>query len=397
MKKVILSILSFVLALNVYSQSSSGKSTEPFQPGWNISAGAGINLYIAEGNEFWKNEPNKVTAFSLKENGGFVGRIGVGYTFTTVIGVRGIYAHLQHHWPDVRYKNADGSFRDVSFDADNLAADLMVNISNWWAGYNPNRKIDFSVFGGTGLAFRDKDALQSTKTSLIVRMGAQADYKLSRTLDINLSIQNNFVRDDYNGYVAHTPYELYTAFTAGFTYHFRGKAGKARLADVVPVIEPKEVVAEQAVVEPVKVAPAPERVAEPIVKKEPAPVAPKVEVVAEPVVKAAPEVSTDLPVNIFFPTNKVTIDNDTQRQAIARAAEYLKANPQATVSLCGYADKTTGSEALNMNLSAKRAQNVTKLLVTQYGISRNRIKANWYGDTVQPFKQDNMNRLVVIK
>jgi len=391
MKKVILSILSFVLVLNVYSQSSSGKSTEPFQPGWNISAGAGINLYIAEGNEFWKDEGHP-TAFSLKENSGFAGRIGVGYTFTPVIGVRGIYAHLQHHWPDIRYTNPDGSYRDVSFAADNLAADLMVNLSNWWAGYNPNRKIDFSVFGGVGIAYREKDALQSTKISPIVRLGGQVDYKLSRKLDLNLSMQNNFVRDDYNGYVAHTPYELYTAITAGFTYHFRSKAGKARLADVVQVIEPKEVVAE-----PVKVAPAPERVTEPIVKKEAAPVAPKAEVVAEPVVKAAPAVSTDLPVNVFFPTNKATIDNDTQRQAIARAAEYLKANPKATVTLCGYADKTTGSGALNMNLSAKRAQNVTKLLVNEYGISRNRIKANWYGDTVQPFKQDNMNRLVVIK
>ncbi len=391
MKKVILSILSFVFVLNAYSQSTSGKSTEPFQPGWNISVGAGINLYIAEGNEFWYDEGHP-TAFSLKENSGFAGRIGVGYTFTPVIGVRGIYAHLQHHWPDMRFTNPDGSYRDVSFAADNLAADLMVNLSNWWAGYNPNRKIDFSVFGGVGLAYREKDALQSTRVSPILRLGGQVDYKLSRKLDLNLSMQNNFVRDDYNGYVTHTPFELYTAITAGFTYHFRCKSCKAPVADVVPVIEPKEVVAE-----PVKVAPAPERVAEPIVKKEPAPVAPKAEVVAEPVVKAAPVLSTDLPVNIFFPTNKATIDNNTQRQAIARAAEYLKANPKATVTLCGYADKTTGTEAFNMNLSAKRAQNVTKLLVNEYGISRNRIKANWYSDTVQPFKQDYMNRLVMIK
>jgi OOP family OmpA-OmpF porin len=220
------------------------------------------------------------------------------------------------------------------------------------------------------------------------------DYKLSRKLDLNLSMQNNFVRDNYNGYVAHTPYELYTAITAGFTYHFRCKNYKARIADVEPVIEPKAVAAEPVVAEPVKVQPA---VAEPIVKKEPAPVAPKAEVVAAPVVKAAPVVSTDLPVNIFFPTNKATIDDDTQRQAVARAAEYLKANPKVTVSLCGYADKTTGTEAFNMNLSAKRAQNVTNLLVTQYGISRNRIKANWYGATVQPFKEDNLNRLVMIK
>lgn len=396
MKKVILLLFSFVLVLNVYSQSSAGKSTAPFQPGWNISVGAGINLYIAEGNEFWYDEGHP-TAFSLKENSGFAGRIGVGYTFTPVIGVRGIYAHLQHHWPDMRFTNPDGSYRNVSFAADNLAADLMVNLSNWWAGYNPNRKIDFSVFGGLGLAYREKDALQSTRVSPILRLGGQVDYKLSRKLDFNLSMQNNFVRDDYNGYVTHTPFELYTAITAGFTYHFRCKSSKAPIADVVPVIEPKEVVAEQTVVEPVKAPPAPERVAEPVVKKEAAPVAPKVEVVAESVAKPAPAVSTDLPVNIFFPTNKATIDNDAQRQAIARAAEYLKANPTATVSLCGYADKTTGSEAFNMNLSAKRAQNVTKLLVNEYGVSRNRIKANWYGDTVQPFKQDNMNRLVVIK
>jgi OmpA-OmpF porin, OOP family len=385
MRRIIIILLSFVFVLQASSQSLANKNVQAFQPGWYVSAGAGINIYLAEGNEFWY--PNTPYVFSLKENSGFVGRIGVGYEFTPVIGLRGILARLQHNWPDIRYRNADGSYKVVSFDADNLAADLMVNLSNWWAGYNPNRLIDFSAFGGLGLAYRDKDNLESTKLALIFRAGGQADLRLSHTLDFNLSVQGNFVRDDYNGYVAHMPFELYTAITAGFTYHFRGKSPKTISASTV---EPKMEMKTQSVDKPAVA----EQIAQPIA----ATPAPKPEVaVKESIVPVVdPTISPELNVNVFYPRNETRIDKLKRRDAIAKVANYMKNHPETKILVRGFADKTTGTVQLNNKLSNSRTNNVANTLIYTYAISSSRITAKSIGVKYQPFDEPNKNRVVII-
>ena len=79
---------------------------------------------------------------------------------------------------------------------------------------------------------------------------------------------------------------------------------------------------------------------------------------------------------------------------IVTLAEWLKANPDFTVSLVGYADRETGTAKGNLELSKKRSAAVAARLV-KLGVEESRIATDYKGDTVQPFQVNEKNRVVV--
>lgn len=209
--------MGFVLAATAREYTNAENYT--FRPHWYITASAGISIYVAEGNEFWN--PNKVCVLSLKENGGSIARIGAGYNFTPVIGINGLLSYAVLKWPDQRFKNPDGSYKEVVFNAENATIDLTLNLSNWWAGYKTRRFVTFIAFAGVGLAYRDKGNFPAELYSAIVRGGGQTNLRLSPTLDVSCALQGNLVSDQFNGYVVNTPFELHAGLTLGFIYHLR--------------------------------------------------------------------------------------------------------------------------------------------------------------------------------
>lgn len=68
----------------------------------------------------------------------------------------------------------------------------------------------------------------------------------------------------------------------------------------------------------------------------------------------------------------------------------------AKISLKGYSDKETGNARLNMQLSQKRINNVVESLIRK-GVPRKDITAKAYGDTVQPFDENEKNRCVLVE
>ena len=74
---------------------------------------------------------------------------------------------------------------------------------------------------------------------------------------------------------------------------------------------------------------------------------------------------------------------------------FLKANPNAKVSITGYADKGTGNATINRSLSQRRAAVVVRTLKEKYGISESRITSDFKGDTEQPFAENNKNRVSI--
>lgn len=98
---------------------------------------------------------------------------------------------------------------------------------------------------------------------------------------------------------------------------------------------------------------------------------------------------------MFFTIGKAEISADQEKQ-VAAFAQWLKNHPKARViSITGYADAGTGTAAINRRVSQKRAQAVAKMLINKYGISADRIDQNAVGDTVQPFSENDRNRVVI--
>ena len=69
--------------------------------------------------------------------------------------------------------------------------------------------------------------------------------------------------------------------------------------------------------------------------------------------------------------------------------------PGKTISIKGYADKGTGNPRINVGYAKARAEKVAKAL-EERGISRSRMTVESFGDTVQPFAENDRNRCVIV-
>ena len=84
----------------------------------------------------------------------------------------------------------------------------------------------------------------------------------------------------------------------------------------------------------------------------------------------------------------------TNRSNILNIVNYLKENENANVVLTGFADAKTGTPKRNMELSVSRAEIVKDALV-KLGVNSERITVEGKGDTIQPFSENDANRVVI--
>ena len=108
-----------------------------------------------------------------------------------------------------------------------------------------------------------------------------------------------------------------------------------------------------------------------------------------PVVKVDP-----LRIDVFFEINKWEI-RPSEAVKVKQMAEYLQKYPKAKVKMTGYADAGTGNNEINDKLAAERANVVREALINQYGISESRITYDSKGSRVQPFAENDMNRVTI--
>jgi outer membrane protein OmpA-like peptidoglycan-associated protein len=117
---------------------------------------------------------------------------------------------------------------------------------------------------------------------------------------------------------------------------------------------------------------------------------------------AQPEVKKETPAPVvafheeIFYKIRGSQPSESDMEKLQKAADYLKQYPTATITVVGYADKGTGTPAVNMKYSEKRAATVKDLLVNKYGADAGRISIAAKGDTVQPFSENDLNRVSII-
>ncbi len=80
---------------------------------------------------------------------------------------------------------------------------------------------------------------------------------------------------------------------------------------------------------------------------------------------------------VAFRLNQSDVEN-SQMASLEHVANYLKKNPNANITVNGYASPE-GTEEYNLQLSQRRADAVKNMLVDKYGIASNRINAIGHG------------------
>ncbi len=338
-----------------------------------------------EFNRHWFMQVQAGAAYTLGETGfgdllSPAAALSAGYRFSPVWGLRfglgGWQAKGAWVSPEMHYK--------FNYLQGNVEA--MLDLANLFGRFNPVRTVNPYLFAGVGVsgAFNNDEAnaicdkgyamenvWSGGKVFVAGRLGAGLNFRLSDCVLLGVEVNADMLSDKFNSKKAGNVDWQFNAL-AGLTFRF-GKTYRKKAAAV-----PSAPVAPAAPAEPAPEQPAPEP------RPEPAPAPAPVPVAEKPV---------PLREDIFFRIGSSEI-RASERPKVEALADYLRAHPETTVSVTGYADAATGGKARNLQLSMLRAAGVSEAL-QQAGIAADRIRVDYKGDSEQPFATAAENRVSV--
>lgn len=329
-----------------------------FKDNWFISAEGGVNMY------FSRFDKERATKDRFSPAAG----IYVGKWFSPVIGLRfganflslkglskpGDYVGLRpwEHQTDGLIKQRVNEFGPVG--------DVMLNLTNWWCGYKPNRVYNASLYVGAGAywTYAKNNAGDWKKQENIIfalRGGLLNKFRLSNHVDLNLDIRYQALSALADGAGPnHKTSDL--AVLAGITYNFNKTGWNAPIVPIVPEAENCDALR-------ARLAAADSRIAD--LEKQ------LRDCLNRPVEKVEAEKA---PVaTIFYPIGVSRISREN-RNVINAISDVMKANPNTNYLLTGWADNYTGSDKINIRLRKARVEGVKNLLLKN-GVPAGQIEA----------------------
>lgn len=312
-------------------------------------------------------------------------QIAAGYNFTSLWGAR----IAVNAWQSKGGSKINGTKYDWKYNYVAPMVDATLNLTNLFGGFKANRLVDLTLFAGIGanIGFNNDEAWTAngdilaqqfpnyggeymqylwdgSKARFVGRAGIGVDFNVCERVAIGLELSANTLSDKYNSKKA-----------GNSDWYFNGLIGaKVNLGKTT---KQKTVPAKVQIVEKIVEKPV-EKVVEKIVYRDRI-----VEKKAEPLRR-----------EIFFTIRATQIVKE-EMPKVEEIANYLKANPNAKVVITGHADKGTGNATINQNLSEKRAKIVADTLVKKFGIAESRISYDAKGDSVQPFAENDKNRVSI--
>jgi outer membrane protein OmpA-like peptidoglycan-associated protein len=266
----------------------------------------------------------------------------------------------------------------------NAHADIMWDITNFWAPYNEKKIVRLIPFAGIGYASQltDKvsgeDGQARRRESPTINLGLQIPFRLSERVDLFLEGQYGLFNEAWNRSDMGQEEDRVTQVLLGFNF----KLGRKNFE----VIEPMDYDLLNDLNAQINAL----RAQNGELSKRPklCPECPKVEPIKEV------ETRENLNNVVFFRLNSAVIDAN-QEGNIFNTSEFAK-KYNLPVKVVGFADKKTGTADYNQGISERRARAVAKRLIEKYGISSEKISIEWKGDTQQPYEINNWNRVVIM-
>ena len=286
--------------------------------------------------------------------------VSFGAYFNPVIGAR-LHVSGYENKGGIKSLNETYDFNTVTG-----SADLLLNVTNMFRS-DKDRVFNLILLGGVGLAGAwDNDdfhalaakaaenypmAWQDRRLSHNVRLGMQLDFNIAKHFGLNLELAANNRADRINSKTTDRNDWAATA-SLGLIFKFGQKKTEKMAEEPVPVAE-----------------------------------------------EWATRTDTVWYDDITYKDNiyyKIRLSEPDPASKIQKIADFVKAHKNCSVQVTAYADKATGTPELNMQYSKERAEKVVAALV-KAGVSRSVITSEYKGDTVQPFAENDKNRVAIVK
>lgn len=337
----------------------------------------GVGAYAQKTENNWFIQGQMGASYSLGGTGlgkliAPAGQIAVGKYFNSSLGARLAISG----W---RGRAGSGSHPAYGFYYGAATVDGLLNLSTLFCGKNPERFFNTRLIAGVGY----NQTFDEGASSFMARLGLQASFRLNEAFDFNVEALANGVSDRWNRKDDHS-FDSYYNVLVGITYKF-GTGFNWKCPECKPVVyKNKSKYYDAAYVQSLN-----DKINE--LKKQ----------IADhkcPEPQPCPEVEETTPgikSHVSFGLAKTTVPEDQQINILA-IADYMNQYPESKATVTGYADKATGTDKINDELAAKRAESVANELVNRYGISRERLTVESKGARIQLFPTNDWNRVVIM-
>ena len=352
-KTILLSVLALgALAINAQTVVVKGGG---FWDNWSMGVQGGATMKMS-GEGFFKSAR---PAFGLT----------LGKQWTPILGM-----DIQ----GMGYVNTTNS--STMIDASDVSLIGRMNLMNLFAGYNGMPR-PFEVETVTGLGWLHHYMTGSGDTDdLSARIGLNFNFNLGEdaawTLGIKPAVLFNLTGEYPSKKLSFNRNKANMEILLGLTYHFADGDGNRHFA-LVNAIDPLALAAMNEEINDLR---------EVIVAKdvELVGLADELMVVQDQLnearnkeIEATGQTIKILESVVAFPFNQSDVQT-SQMPSLEHVANYLKDNPDAKITVNGYASPE-GTEEYNLQLSQRRADAVKNILVDKYGIAADRINAIGHG------------------
>lgn len=348
------------------------------------------NWFITAGGDYVSSYTNQERGLGLSKNpfnknlrGSWNGDITLGKWFTPALGVRAKAQMMQ-------LRNVDG-LANSDYDMVNVNAQLLLNLRNLFAGYQPGRMWNISLYAGTGF-YRNMD---EKNTAYMYTAGMLNTFNVTKRLFINLDIYGNVAVNDLDlgtsnstnpgagkGFLIDKDRQFGISLGLGVNL---GKVGWSKTPDLEAINT-----MHKAQMDALNASLA-DQERENGKLKELLSDCEKSKKQTQTEVKT---VSGATPVSVFFNINSSRIASRKDLVNVEALVAQAKEN-NSKVEVYGYADSKTGSADYNQQLSQRRAETVAKEL-KKMGLKDEQIVIKAMGgvaDLVPP----SYNRRVLVK
>lgn len=359
------------------------------------NSAAPTDKYSVATNNFWSNwfvtaGGDYVSSYSNQENGlnlsqnpfksfrrSWNGDITLGKWFTPVWAVRMKTQMMQLQCVDGR--------ENPSFDMVNFNVQGMLNLRNLFAGYQPGRVWNISVYAGTGF-YRNLD---EKNYAFMYTGGILNTFNVTKRLFINLDIYGNVALNDLDNGAGpgkngsfFTTRDRQLGVSLGVGVNL-GKVGWSKTPDLEAINAMHKAQTDALNASLAEQQSENDKLKEMLAKR------PEKK---EKVVKETKVVST--PVSVFFNINSSRIASKKDLVNVEALVEQVKAH-NGKVEVYGYADSKTGPADFNQKLSERRAKTVAKEL-KKMGLKDEQIIIKPMGG-VADLTPASYNRRVIVK